>query len=76
MWIARLTRPDLAFESAAAAQKYGSDQNPNEEYMRDSMEELCDVSADAHGNWSDEITEHMPGFNEFVEENCFVGKFV
>ena len=42
--------------------------------MQDSMEELCDVSADAHGKWSDKITEHMPGFNEFADENCFVGK--
>ena len=35
MWIARLTRPDLAFGAAAAAQQYGGNRDPNSEYIED-----------------------------------------
>ena len=63
MWIARLTRPDLAFESAAAAQKYADDQNPNAEYIEE------DLAWGEVGNadpliWNESEMTHMPGFGE------------
>ena len=74
MWIARLTRPDLAFESAAAAQKYGKDQDPNKEYIGDDLEDTCNASEEAIDQWSDINTKHMPGFQECLGDRSMVQK--
>ena len=67
MWIARLTRPDVAFEAAACAQKYGEGDGPLQEYNESNISDpfFKDESGDGderdRTQGDDGDTDHMPG---------------
>ena len=87
MWIARLTRPDLAFESAAAAQKYADEIKIYQEYMLEDCEadtfleeefQYTKVSDDSNivAYESSPNVSHMPGFEDKIESDVTVRKVI
>ena len=87
MWIARLTRPDLAFGSAAAAQKYADEVKIFQEYMLADCEadtfleeefQYANVSTDSKNvaRESSQYVSHMPGFGDKIEGEVTVRKVI